>query len=196
MPGTELPAAPAESGDELDKALDEANNIAAAPAPAAPPAPPPTAATRPPATTEEAPPPEEEELMAVEVTNDDVANLYDSVFGAVATRWGEEWKLQEFERDNLAKATKKVLDKYMIKLTPEKMLLGWGLFILGPRIMLTMGKAKEEKKPAPAPAAPPASPKKESAPAPEPSPVSEPEKPQPKEHDGWSGNKAEAEKNG
>ena len=75
-----------------------------------------------------------------------IGNFYTSIFDIVSLRLGEHWKLNPTEADMLADPTKKVLDKYSVKATPEFMLLTSATVIIAPRLVMSINDANEKKK--------------------------------------------------
>lgn len=124
----------------------------------------------------EAAPEPEATGIPVDLGEEAVAGLVDGIFNTVAIATKQDhWQLQEYERDNLAKATKAVLDYYAVKLTPVAMLVFWAGMTVVPRTYLSMMMKKPEKSPE-APPPPPAKPGKAAEAAPE----------GPKAKTGWS----------
>lgn len=128
----------AASKAKLDAALEKEKN-AAPPPPEAP-----EAAEVTDSGPEAAPGPEAAGIP-VDMTEESVGDLIGGVFGTVALRYGEHWELQEFERNQLARAAKAVLDQYSVKMTPVTMLVFWAGMTIIPRIMMTNPKAATQE---------------------------------------------------
>lgn len=118
-----------------------------------------------------------DDSVAFDMTEESIGELYELAFGTVATRPGmEHWELQEIEKNQLARATKAVLDKYGLKVSPVSALVMALGMTIGPRWYIG-SQMKKEEAPAPAKAGDKTAP-------PAPAPVV-PDKP--KEKTGWSG---------
>jgi hypothetical protein len=122
--------------------------------------------------------PTPETLMDLDFEENIITDFYCSTFDILAVRLGEIWKLNDTEKTMLAKPTKKLLEKYKVKMTPEIALISSALVIVAPRLIMTsMAKPKAkpkpptpETKPEPTPTPPPPKPE-----IPEPKPPIEPE---------------------
>ena len=191
--------APVNKSDPLDKAIADGKATIEAelkrngsPVPAS--APPPEASAEAPAVATlspapgPAPAPGPVEDVAFDMTEESIGELYELAFGTVATRPGmEHWELQEIEKNQLSRATKAVLDKYGLKVSPVSALIMALGMTIGPRWyignQMKKAEAKQPDKPAlVGPEKPPAKPG-DKAPAPPPAPVKE----EPKAKTGWSG---------
>ena len=129
-----------------------------------------------------------------DMTEESIGDLYSIGFGAFASRPGmEHWELQEVERNQLAKATKAVLDRYGLKVSPVSALIMALGMTIGPRwYMGHLAKKERAQNPDLAPEPEPEKVKaggKKEKPAPE-APAPEPEKV--KDKSGWSGDDKEA----
>ena len=130
-----------------------------------------------------------DDSVAFDMTEESIGELYELAFGTVATRPGmEHWELQEIEKNQLARATKAVLDKYGLKVSPVSALVMALGMTIGPRWYIgSQMKKAEAPAPAPAPATPAKAGDKPALPAPAPVlPV------EPKEKTGWAGDDRDA----
>lgn len=66
--------------------------------------------------------------------------FYKNLFEILSRKIGEHWRLEDVEAEMLAKPTKAVLDKYMVKITPEGALVMNLMVVLAPRIVLSLTK--------------------------------------------------------
>ena len=85
-------------------------------------------------------------LMDIELPEDMLADLYGGLFDILAKRMGEHWALNDTERMMIAKPTKRVLDKYRIKTTPEFALLATAGILVIPRVLITLNDNYEKEK--------------------------------------------------